>query len=348
MYKESFGTTKKGEAVTVYTLTNGKGMEARVTDFGATLVSLCVLDKDGQQQDVVLGYDNVTGYENNSCYFGATIGRNGNRIAGAKVTIEGTDYELEKNDHGNNLHSGSNCVSFLVWDVKEYEDAKLTLACTSKDGEQGFPGNMDISVTYQLTGDNALEISYHAVSDKETVANFTNHTYFNLAGHNSGNIEGQELKLYASDYTPVKDNELIPTGEVASVENTPLDFRNWKRIGKEIQADFDQLNYAGGYDHNYVLEKSSQGAYELMAEAYAPQTGIALKAYTDLPGVQFYAGNFVGEQDGKQGAKYGKRQGFCLESQSFPNAVNDEHFSSPLLKAGEVYETKTGYQFGIR
>lgn len=348
MYKESFGTTKKGEAASVYTIANQNGLEARITDFGATLVSLIVPDKQGNKRDIVLGYDNVTGYETHGCFFGATIGRNGNRIAGAKATIQGKVYELEVNDNKNNLHSGSNCVAFLMWDVVEYEDAKLTLTCASMDGEQGFPGDMDITVTYQLTDDNTLEILYRAVSDEDTLANFTNHSYFNLSGHDSGIMEDQELKLYASRYTPVIDSELIPTGELADVAGTPMDFRDWKPIGKEIADSFEQLKYAGGYDHNYVLDKSAAGAYELMAEAYSPQSGITMKAYTDLPGVQFYAGNAIGDQTAKQGAQYGNRHGFCLESQCFPNAVNVEAFETPLLKVGEVYETKTGYQFGVR
>lgn len=348
MYKESFGTGRHGEAVSVYTLENKTGMKARVTDYGATLVSIIVPDKNGNMQDVLLGYDNVTGYENHTCYFGAVIGRNGNRIANAQLTIDGVSYKLDANDNENNLHSGVKGMDTLIWNVKEYTDNAITLTCKSADGEQGFPGNMDARVTYVLTDDHALEIYYRAVADKDTVANFTNHAYFNLEGHASGNVLGQELMLRASNFTPVKDSKAIPTGEIVPVAGTPMDFTTAKTIGRDIETDDIQINYGGGYDHNFVLDKSEKGAYELFAEAYAPGTGIVMKAYTDLPGVQFYSGNFITTQDGKQGAVYDKRHGFCLETQYFPNSVNEPNFESPILKAQEVYATKTSYQFGVR
>ena len=348
MNKESFGTSKQGEAVSVYTLTNKNGAQVRVTDYGATLVSIIVPDRDGNMQDVLLGYDNVTGYENNTCYFGAVIGRNGNRIANAKVTIDGVTYDLDQNDNENNLHSGNKGVDTIVWDVAAQTEQAVTFRCVSKDLEQGFPGNMDIEVVYTLTDDNAVEIAYKAVSDKDTVANFTNHAYFNLAGHASGFVGEQELRIAASNFTPVIDAKAIPTGEIVPVAGTPMDFTTAKKIGQEIDSDDIQIQYGGGYDHNYVLDKSEKGAFELMAEAYAPETGIVMKAYTDCPGVQFYSGNFITEQTGKQGAVYHKRDGFCLESQYYPNAVNEPNFDAPFLKAGEVYTTKTSYQFGIR
>lgn len=348
MYKESFGTSKDGKAVSVYTIESGGGIKARLADYGAALVSIYVPDKDGNVQDVLLGYDNVTGYEDNTCYYGAVIGRNGNRIANAQLSINGIVYNLNKNDNENNLHSGRKGMDTVVWDVKEYSDSSITFRYTSADLEQGFPGNMDVEVTYTIVGGNTVEISYRAVSDKDTVANFTNHAYFNLEGHQSGDILGQELMLRASNYTPVIDSKAIPTGEIAPVAGTPMDFTMPKAIGRDIEADDLQLRHGGGYDHNFVLDKSEKGAYELMAEAYAPGTGIVMKAYTDCPGVQFYSGNFITAQDGKQGAVYGKRQGFCLESQFYPNSVNEPNFESPFLKAGEVYTSKTSYQFGIR
>lgn len=348
MYKESFGTSKNGEAVTVYTLENKNGAKVRVTDYGAALVSIIVPDKDGNMQDVLLGYDNVTGYENNTCYFGAVIGRNGNRIANAQLTIDGVTYQLDQNDNENNLHSGVKGMDTIVWKVKEYTENTIVLTCQSADGEQGFPGNMDAEVTYVLTDGQAVEIHYKAVSDKDTVANFTNHAYFNLAGHASGSVLDQELMLCASHFTPVIDAKAIPTGEIAPVAGTPMDFTAPKTIGRDIETDDIQVNYGGGYDHNFVLDKKEKGAFELMAEAYAPSTGIVMKAYTDCPGVQFYSGNFITTQDGKQGAVYEKRQGFCLESQYFPNSVNEPNFEAPILKAGEVYTTKTSYQFGVR
>ncbi|MDE7310889.1 MAG: galactose mutarotase [Eubacterium sp.] len=348
MYKESFGTSKQGEAVTVYTLENKGGRKVRVTDYGATLVSIIVPDRDGKMQDVLLGYDNVTGYEQNTCYFGAVIGRNGNRIANAQCTIDGVNYQLDRNDNENNLHSGIKGMDTIVWDVKEYTDNAITLTCRSADKEQGFPGNMDVRVTYVLTEDDALEICYEASADKDTVANLTNHAYFNLAGHASGSILDQELMMRASHFTPVIDAKAIPTGEIAPVAGTPMDFTTAKTIGCEIETGDTQVNYGGGFDHNFVLDKDEQGAFELFAEAYAPDTGIVMKAYTDLPGVQFYSGNFITRQDGKQGAVYEKRQGFCLETQYFPNAVNEPNFESPILKAGETYKTKTSYQFSVR
>ncbi len=348
MYKESFGTSKQGEAVSVYLLENKNGASVRVTDYGAALVSIIVPDKNGGMQDVLLGYDNVTGYENNTCYFGAVIGRNGNRIANAQLTIDGVTYSLDSNDNENNLHSGEKGMDTIVWDVKEYTDNAITFTCKSADLEQGFPGNMDVQVTYVLTDEHAVEIHYEAVSDKDTVANFTNHAYFNLEGHASGNVLGQELMLRASYYTPVIDSKAIPTGEIAPVAGTPMDFTTAKTIGRDMEADDTQIKYGGGFDHNFVLDKEEKGAFELMAEAYAPGTGIVMEAYTDRPGVQFYSGNFITTQDGKQGAVYGKRQGFCLESQFFPNSVNEPKFEAPIIKAGEVYRSKTSYQFRVK
>ncbi|MDE6889239.1 MAG: galactose mutarotase [Eubacterium sp.] len=348
MYKESFGTSKQGEAVSVYLLENKNGASVRVTDYGAALVSIIVPDKNGGMQDVLLGYDNVTGYENNTCYFGAVIGRNGNRIANAQLTIDGVAYSLDSNDNENNLHSGEKGMDTIVWDVKEYMDNAITFTCKSADLEQGFPGNMDVQVTYVLTDEHAVEIHYEAVSDKDTVANFTNHAYFNLEGHASGNVLGQELMLRASYYTPVIDSKAIPTGEIAPVAGTPMDFTTAKTIGRDMEADDTQIKYGGGFDHNFVLDKEEKGAFELMAEAYAPGTGIVMEAYTDRPGVQFYSGNFITTQDGKQGAVYGKRQGFCLESQFFPNSVNEPKFEAPIIKAGEVYRSKTSYRFRVK
>lgn len=236
----------------------------------------------------------------------------------------------------------------MVWNVSEQTQNTITLTCKSADGEQGFPGNMDAEVTYVLTDDCTVEIHYKAVSDQDTVANFTNHAYFNLEGHASGSVLGQELMLRASNFTPVIDSKAIPTGEIAPVAGTPMDFTTAKTIGRDIETDDIQVNYGGGYDHNFVLDKQEKGAFELIAEAYAPGTGIVMKVFTDLPGVQFYSGNFITTQDGKQGAVYEKRQGFCLETQYFPNSVNEPNFESPILKAGEVYTTKTSYQFGVK
>ena len=349
MYKESFGTSRDGSAVTIYDLENAGGMKVRVTDYGATLVSIFVPDRDGNMLDVLLGYDNVTGYEEHrrDC-FGALIGRNANRIANAQVTINDVVYKLDQNDNENNLHSENHGMNCILWDVKEYTGRSIKLCCVSADLEQGFPGNMNVEVIYNLTDENELEIHYQAVSDKDTVANFTNHSYFNLAGHDSGDILGHELMIRDSYFTPIIDAKAIPTGEIVPVKGTPMDFNEPKTVGRDIDSDDVQLGYGFGYDHNYVLDKSEKGAFELMAQVYAPSTGIEMKAYTDRPGVQLYTGNFIATQNGKQGAVYERRQGLCLESQFYPNAVNEPNFESPMIKANEVYQSKTSYQFCVR
>lgn len=325
------------------TIANSKGMRAEVCTLGATLVSLFFKDKNGVEKDLVLGYDNPADYLNHTTYFGATVGRNGNRIKDAKFTLNGTEYLLEKNDGENNLHSGANGLCYKEWEVEKETENSVTLSSVSKDLEQGFPGTMTVKVTYAIGEDNDLSIDYEAVSDKDTVANFTNHSYFNLGGHDSGPMVNQKLKLYSSKFTPV-DGTLIPTGELRDVKGTPMDFTEFKVIGKEIDAEDEQLKFGGGYDHNFVVD--GQG-YRIMAEAVSEDTGIHMKAYTDAPAVQFYAGNFIKKQVGKGGCAYDDRHGFCLESQYCPDAVNNPAFESPILKAGETYRTRTVYQFSI-
>lgn len=325
------------------TIANSKGMRAEVCTLGATLVSLFFKDKNGVEKDLVLGYDNPADYLNHTTYFGATVGRNGNRIKDAKFTLNGTEYLLEKNDGENNLHSGAKGLCYKEWEVEKETENSVTLSCVSKDLEQGFPGTMTVKVTYAIGEDNDLSIDYEAVSDKDTVANFTNHSYFNLGGHDSGTMVNQKLKLYSSKFTPV-DGTLIPTGELRDVKGTPMDFTEFKVIGKEIDAEDEQLKFGGGYDHNFVVD--GQG-YRIMAEAVSEDTGIHMKAYTDAPAVQFYAGNFIKKQVGKGGCAYDDRHGFCLESQYCPDAVNNPAFESPILKEGETYRTRTVYQFSI-
>jgi len=320
-----------------------KGMRAEVCTLGATLVSLFFKDKNGVEKDLVLGYDNPADYLNHTTYFGATVGRNGNRIKNGKFTLNGTEYLLEKNDGENNLHSGSKGLCYKEWEVEKETENSVTLSSVSKDLEQGFPGTMTAKVTYAIGEDNALSIDYEAVSDKDTVANFTNHSYFNLGGHDSGTMVNQKLKLYSSKFTPV-DGTLIPTGELRDVKGTPMDFTEFKAIGKEIDAEDEQLKFGGGYDHNFIVDGKG---YRLMAEAVSEDTGIHMKAYTDAPAVQFYAGNFIKKQVGKGGCAYDDRHGFCLESQYCPDAVNNPAFESPILKAGETYRTRTVYQFSI-
>ena len=346
--RERFGTDDSGKEAELFTITNTNGTQLKVTTLGATIVSFVFRDKEGTMRDVVLGYDEAASYlEQKGYYFGATVGRNANRISGARVTIGGVEYALEANSGANNLHSGSNGVSHRVWDTERVDEkaGSVAMKLLSKDLEQGFPGNMTIKVTFTLTGDDAVRIDYEAVSDKDTIANFTNHSYFNLAGHDSGYIGEQKLKIYANAFTPVAPTGSVPTGEICPVEGTPLDFREFKEIGREINADYDQLVYTKGYDHNFVLDGG--GRFGLMAEAICEATGIHLYAYTDRPGVHLYAGNFIETHKGKGGALYGERHGFCLEAQCFPDAVNIPLFETPLLKAGEAYSSATMYRLSL-
>lgn len=347
METQAFGTNQMGEKTSLYILENKNHMKIKVSDHGATLVSVLVPDKEGTLKDVVLGYDSASEYENHTCYFGATVGRNCNRLESAQVVIDNTPCTIPVDERGISLHSAPNGFERALWKVKESSDSSITLSHLSTEEEQGFPGNLEVEVTYTLTDDNAVEISYQGKADKATVMNFTNHSYFNLGGHDSGPVLNQKLQILAESYTPVKDAMSIPTGEIAPVAGTPLDFRTMKPIGQDIEADFHQLNFAGGFDHNFVLSEKP-GELKAMANAYCEETGIAMEAFTESCGVQFYAGNFIGSQTGKGGAAYEDRCGFCLEAQFYPNALNRENFPSSVVKAGEVFTTKTIYRFSVR
>lgn len=344
MKKELFGTTKDGKEIYLYTLQNENGMKAQVMNYGAILVNLLVPDKSGKIEDVCLGYDSLEEYFVNGCFFGATIGPNGNRIADAKFSIDGTIYELAVNDGVNNLHSDEQ-LGFhkKVWEAKEDGDNKVVFYLSSPDGEMGFPGNKKVTVTYSLTENNELIINYYGSSDKKTVLNMTNHTYFNLAGHQNGSIENHVLTLHASSYTPVRGG-LIPTGEIAPVKGTVMDFTQAKTIGKEIDASDEQLQMGGGYDHNWVLDNYN-GRLQEIAVVQDPVTGRTMKVFTDLPGVQFYAGNAIETHAGKKGATYAKRSGLCLETQDYPNAVNEPTFPSPIYGEEKDFVSTTIYQF---
>lgn len=345
--RQNFGKTKEGQKISLYTVTNEKGAVMKVTDFGAILVSVLVPDRAGKLTDVVLGFDSGEDYETrNTPHFGATIGRNGNRIDQASFMLNGKKVQLTPNENENNLHSGPMGYDNMMWEACPGENS-VAFHRISPDGEQGFPGTFDVTVTYTLTDENAVEIHYQGSCDQDTVANMTNHSYFNLSGHASGSVCGQLMQLNASRYTPVIDSKSIPTGELADVAGTPMDFREPKVIGEEIDGDFAQLQMTGGYDHNFVLDRSGNGV-EWMARAYSRESGICLEALTDCPGVQFYTGNFIDGLKGKEGVIYEKRQGFCLESQFFPNSVNDPNFEHPFLKAQEKYDTKTVYRFSVK
>ena len=343
MKQRSFGTGKNGEAATLYTFENKNGMVMEVSDFGATLYSLIVPDKDNNPCDVVLGYDSPDGYMGPSgTGFGATIGRNGNRIGKARFVLNGKTYELDKNNNGNNLHSGFDYYHYRMWEVKETTENSITFSLHSPDGDQGYPGTFDVDVTYTLTEDNALQIDYHGVPQADTIVNMTNHSYFNLNGHASGNILEQEVWVDADAFTAT-DDELIPTGEIVPVEGTPMDFRVKKKIGRDIGENYEALVFGGGYDHNWCLNNNGKFAKVIEMSSYV--SGITMEVYTDLPGVQIYSGNYLSEEKGKDGIVYHQRQGICFETQHYPDAINHDNFPSPVVKAGEEYRTRTVYKF---
>lgn len=344
MKTEAFGSIQSGKKATLYILENKNHTVVKVTDFGATLVSVLFADKDGVMKDMVLGYDDAASYEKGTSCFGATIGRNGNRIKDARFTIDGKEWVIEANENGNSLHSGKNGFNHLMWEMKESGDNYVTFYHYSPQEEQGFPGNMHVTVTYTLDDEDTVHITYHAKADADTVMNFTNHSYFNLAGHDSGVMLDQKLQLFADAYTPDEDSHSIPTGEIAPVAGTPMDFTTMKPIGQDINADFEQLHFTGGYDHNYVLS-DKPGTMRQMAKVECDASGIAMDAYTECCGVQLYAGNFIGTQTGKGGVTYGDRHGFCLESQFYPNAVNEKNFPSPVVPANTEYHSETKYHF---
>lgn len=339
---KQFGTTKNGEEVTCYTLENKNGMKAEFIDYGAIIVSLFVPDKDGKLDDVVLGYDDVAAYEANGCFFGALIGRHGNRIGGASFELNGVTYELEKNDGENNLHGGTPGYHKVMYQVETSDDS-VTFSRTSPHMEQGYPGNLDLSVTYTLTDDNELKITYTAKSDQDTLCNMTNHSYFNLKGHDGGEITDHNVWIKANGFTETSD-DLIPNGTIVDVTGTPMDFRTKKAIGDDIGADYKPLVIAGGYDHNYALDKKS-GALEKVAELSEDRSGRTMEVYTDLPGMQLYTGNFIEKENGKGGTVYTKRNGVCFETQFFPNSIHVPSFDSCVLKAGETFTTTTIYRF---
>lgn len=342
-----FGENREGKNVYIYTLKNKNGMQVSFLNLGATVYELWVPDRNGDMVQVSAIYDNPTSYEVQTTYFGAVVAPYANRIADAKFEIDGLVYETDANNNENSLHSGINGIAKKLWMVKEQTENKIVFMYEAEDLEQGFPGNIHYEVTYEVTEENALSISYYALSDKKTTINMTNHTYFNLNGAFSGTVEGQELWIKASNYTPVKDAKAIPTGEIAAVEGTPFDFRAAKAIGKDIGAEDEQLVYGLGYDHNFAIDKEGAGV-EKIATAYAPETGIQMDVWTDCIGVQLYTGNFMEGEMGPNGHRYVKRGAFCLETQYFPNAINETNFVCPITEANVPYETKTVYTFSVR
>ncbi len=349
MTRSAFGALPDGQAVDAFTLTNANGMEVKAITYGGIITSLKVPDRNGQLGDVVLGYDALQGYVDKSPFFGTIVGRYGNRIARGRFTIDGTTYTLPINNGPNHLHGGPQGFDKKVWKAEPFErpDAVgVVFTHTSPDGDMGYPGTLQAKVTYTLTNDNTLRFDYEATTDKPTHVNLTQHTYFNLAGAGNGDVLGHELQMDADRYTPV-DAGLIPTGDLATVEGTPFDFRTATTIGARIGADHPQIAAGGGYDHNMVFARP--GAMEPVVRVYEPTSGRTLTVSTSEPGVQFYTGNFLdGTITGKAGKTYPKRSGFCLETQHFPDSPNKPEFPSTLLRPGETYSSTTAYTFGTR
>lgn len=346
--KTDFGTMKDGRAVYRYTLTNGNGVSASFTDFGAIWLTMVVPDKDGNMADVVLGYDTVETIQGGTGHLGEMVGRYANRIGGASFTLNGKTYELDKNSSGrNNLHSGLNFYRDRLWEAQVAETELgtcVSFSLESPDGDQGYPGNARVTVSYILTEDNSLKLDYHMVCDADTIANFTNHAYFNLAGHDSGCAMDQKVWMDA-DYFTITDAESIPTGKLVSVKGTPMDFTQMKPLGRDIEADYEPLKFGNGYDHNWCLNHIP-GELALCIKAVDEKSGRAMEVYTDLPGVQMYTANSLRPVcAAKDGVYYEKRHGYCFETQNYPDAVNKENFPSPVVKAGEEYKTTTIYKF---
>ncbi len=343
---QAFGATKDGQAVELYTLTNSKGMEARIMTYGAILVSLRVPDTSGKPGDIVLGFDSLDGYTQTPPppYFGAVVGRYGNRIANGRFKLAGVEYKLVQNNGKNHLHGGVRGFDKVVWTARTPDAHSVELTYLSKDGEEGYPGNLTSTITYTLTDDNELKLDYHATTDKDTVLNLTNHSYFNLAGQGEGDILSHQIMINADRFTPI-DAGLIPTGELKPVAGTPFDFRQPHAIGERIEAADEQIKRGGGYDHNFVLNRQGN-ALELAARVTEAKSGRVMEVLTTQPGVQFYTGNFLdGNFTGKGGKVYQRRYALCLETQHFPDSPNHPDFPSVVLKPGEQYQHTTVFRF---
>lgn len=345
---EDFGTTRDGFQAKLFILENGNGTIVKVSDFGAVIVSIMTKDRHGELADIVLGYPNVTGYESNAPGFGACIGRCANRIGNAEFKLNDITYLLEKNSGKNNLHSGKNGYQRRPWEAEQEDSplgASVSFSLRSPDGDQGFPGNLDITVTYTLTEEDSLILSYKAVSDADTIVNMTNHSYFNLSGHGSGDVLEQKVWIDSDFYTEA-DEESIPTGRILPVAGTPMDFNQLKAIGRDIDSDYRAVVLGKGFDHNWVLKTEDE--VKLVARMEDERSGRGLEVYTDLPGMQFYTGNFLrGTETGKDGAVYERRAGACFETQYFPDSVHHENFPSPVLQAYKEYNNQTIFHFYV-
>jgi aldose 1-epimerase len=348
--KKELGKNDDGKTYYLFTLTSSSGMKAEIINYGGIIASLHVPDKHGNIVDVVLGLDSLEDYLKGHPYFGAIIGRYGNRIGGAKFKLDDKEYVIAANNGKNHLHGGKKGFDNVVWDAREIKSergAGVELSYLSKDGEEGYPGNLDVRVVYTLTKDNELKIEYSAETDKSTIVNLTNHSYFNLAGHGEGDILDHEIMINADSFTVV-DKEIIPTGEIAGVKGTPLDFTEPTVIGKRINQDHEQLVLGKGYDHNWVINREGPGLV-LAARVREPCSGRIMEVLTTEPGIQFYSGNFLaGKRKSKKGRIYEHRYGFCLETQHFPDSPNKPDFPSTRLNPGEKYNSTTIYRFIIK
>lgn len=342
--RKSFGKTKDGREASLYTLENQNGMAVSVTNYGVNIVTVIVPDKNGKKADLVLGYETIDGYFDNGSFFGSTIGPSANRIANASFAVDGVQYQLAVNDGMNNLHSDAELgYHKVLWNAEIKDNQSVLFSMEDKDGNMGFPGNKKIKVTITLTDENELKLAYHATSDKNTLINMTNHSYFNLAGHDAETIENHKLCIYASAYTPVVPGA-IPTGEIAPVASTPFDFRQPHLVGERIYDENEQLKLGQGYDHNWVVD-NFDGSIRKVAEVSEETSGRSMEVYSDQPGIQFYAGNCIAPITGKAGAEYGKRSGLALETQVFPNSVNQENFPNSIYGPDKDYVTTTVYKF---
>lgn len=346
--KKEFGKTQSGKTADIYTITNDKGCEVKITNYGGIVVSLTVPDKKGKLGDVVQGYDTLEQYIKNSPFFGALIGRYGNRIAKGKFTLKGKTYTLAVNNDANHLHGGIIGFDKVLWDVKEIKQDNavgLEMSYLCKDGEEGYPGNLKVNVKYLWTNDNELKIEYAATTDKTTVVNLTNHSYFNLAG--KGDILKHELMINADKFTPSDDTQ-IPTGEIRDIKGTPFDFTKPAKVGARINEDNEQLKFGFGYDHNFVLN-NSDGSLRKIASVYESTSGRLMEVLSTEPAVQFYSGNHLNEtMVGKGGKPYKKRSGLCLETQHYPDSPNKPEFPSTVLEPGQKYSTTTIYKFSVK
>lgn len=347
MKRENFQKIVDGKQIDLFELSNKNGMKVFITNYGAKIVSILSADKNGNFDDMVLGFDTIDEYLQKETYFGTVCGRFANRIKDGKFTLEGKDYSFVQNNGTNHLHGGNVGFNQKIWEIKNVTSTELELVYYSPDGEEGYPGNLLTTVTYSLNDDNELKVNYKAASDKTTIVNFCQHSFFNIHGAGNGDVLNQYLMINADFYTPIDETQ-CPNGEVRKVDNTLMDFRQPVKIADRINADFDQFTIGKGIDNNWVVRKAQAGDLAFAASVYDEETGRLLEMFTTQPGVQVYAGNWVEKNKGKGGKQYDERYAICLEAQGFPNSPNMPHFPSPVLKKGKIYDETCIYKFSVK